>query len=71
MSAPRPRVSAKAAARVRLHRAAPMLLDALQRIANHEYRADRRHREMADVEEIETLRRIARAAIEKVTGEKT
>ena len=36
---------------------------ALRRIVEHEVRADRRHRGMVDVEEVETLRRIARLAL--------
>jgi len=51
------------AANARLIAAAPELLAALEQIAEHEYRADRRHRGMVDVEEVETLRRIARAAL--------
>lgn len=38
-------------------------LDALKRIANWEYRSDRRHKGMVDVSEIESLKRIARNAI--------
>ena len=45
--------------------AVPELLDALQRIAGHQYRADRRHRNMVDVKEVEDLKRIARLAIDK------
>lgn len=55
------RHNASAAADARLIAAAPEMLGALKRIADHEYRADRRHRGMVDVEEVETLRRIARA----------
>jgi len=40
-------------------------LEALKRIANWEYREDRRHRGTVDVSEIEALKRIARAAIAK------
>lgn len=41
------------------------LLATLIRIAVHEGRADRRHRGMSDVSEIEDMRRCARAAIAK------
>lgn len=52
----------------RIIAAAPDLLAALERIANHEWRADRRKRGMIDVFEVETLARIARAAIAKAKG---
>ena len=44
------------------------LVDALQRIANHEFRADRRRRGMVDASEVEDLRRIARNAVRELTG---
>lgn len=56
-------------ANARLIAAAPELLEALERIANHEYRSDRRARGMVDVDEIESLKRTARAAIAKAKGE--
>jgi hypothetical protein len=43
------------------------LRKALDRIAEHEVRADRRHKGMVDVEEVETLKRIARRALKLVT----
>lgn len=43
--------------------AAPELRDTLARIAGWEYRADRRHRGMVDVSEIESLKRIARTVL--------
>jgi hypothetical protein len=39
------------------------LAEALRRIAEHEYRADRRHRGMVDVTEVEGLIRTARTAL--------
>ena len=36
---------------------------ALKRISDHEHRADRRHRGMVDVSEVDTLKRIAREAL--------
>ncbi len=36
--------------------------------ANHEYRADRRHKNMVDVSELETLRRIAQTALTLAKG---
>lgn len=39
------------------------MCDALRRIAKYEYRADRRHRSMVAVDEMETLKRVARAAL--------
>lgn len=41
----------------------PGLREALRRIAEHEHRADRRHRGMVDVDNLETLKRIARNAL--------
>ena len=46
--------------------AAPKLLAALQRIANHETRADRRKRGVVDASEIADLQRIARLAVRRV-----
>ncbi len=43
------------------------LLETLRRIAAVEYRSDRRHRGMVDVEEVERLKRMARVAIDKAT----
>ena len=53
----------------RLIAAAPDLLAALERIAAHERRSDRRHTGMIDVEELETLQRIANVAIRKARGD--
>ena len=39
------------------------MIAALQRIAEHEYRSDRRHRGMVAVDEVETMKRIARTAL--------
>lgn len=41
------------------------LRKALERIAAHQFRADRRHRGMVDVMEVETLQRIAEVALNK------
>lgn len=41
-------------------------LRALDRIANYEYRSDRRHRGMVGVEEMERIQRIARTALRKL-----
>ena len=49
--------------------AAPAMYEALERIANHEYRTDRRHRGMIDISEIQTLERIARVALAAARGE--
>jgi hypothetical protein len=40
------------------------LQSALKRIADYEYRADRRHKGMADVSELQSLKRIAAVALE-------
>lgn len=45
------------------------LIRALQRIADHETRNDRRQRGMVDVSEIEGLQRIARAVLAKAGRE--
>ena len=50
------------------HAAAQRMLEALERIANHESRADRRHRGMVDASELADLQRIARAAIKAARG---
>ena len=55
----------EAEANCRLITAAPDLLAALIRIAAHESRADRRHKNMVDVSELVDLRRIACTAIAK------
>jgi hypothetical protein len=44
------------------------LMKAAERIANHETRADRRHRGMVDMAELDDLRRIARIAIRAAEG---
>lgn len=49
--------------------AAPAMYEALERIANHEYRTDRKHRGMIDISEIQTLERIARVALAAARGE--
>lgn len=53
----------------RLIAAAPDMLAALRRIANHETRADRRSRGMVDADEVETLQRIARTILRAVEEE--
>ena len=45
---------------------APTMFSALERIANHESRANRKHRGMVSVEELESLQRIARLVIQDV-----
>jgi hypothetical protein len=52
-----------------LIRSAPRLLEALRRIADHESRADRRHRGMVDMSELQDLQRVARSAIAEATEE--
>jgi len=49
---------------------APAMVEALRRIAEHESRADRRHRGMVDVEEVAGLRLIARVALTRLEREK-
>lgn len=44
------------------------LAEALRRIEEHEYRADRRHRGMVDESEIQGLMRTARAALAALEG---
>lgn len=43
----------------------PDLLEALRRIAEWEYRSDRRARGMVDASEVESIKRIARSALAK------
>jgi hypothetical protein len=43
-----------------------LLVKALKRIAGHEYRSNRRNKNMIDIEEIETLKRIARITLDAV-----
>jgi hypothetical protein len=50
----------------KLFAASQDLLEALQRIHSHETRADRRHKEMVDIQEVYTLQRIAAYALEKM-----
>ena len=51
-----------------LHGAAPDMLTALERIATHQSRADRRHRGMVDASELEDLQRTARTAVDRAKG---